>query len=110
TGKYTLALGARATPTVNWATELDQDTTYTIVVSYDLATHEAKLWVNPASEASTSISDTAGAPADLAAFMFRVSGTSDGDKTIDNLKVATSFDEAVGIPEPASLGLLALGG
>ncbi len=108
-GKYTLAIGAAANPTVNWGTELDQDTTYQVVIAYNLGTNVASLWVNPSSEASTSVTNTGGSPANLAAFMFRISGTSDGDKTIDNLRVATTFNEATGIPEPGTLALAGLG-
>ncbi|HSI33461.1 MAG: PEP-CTERM sorting domain-containing protein [Phycisphaerae bacterium] len=39
----------------------------------------------------------------------RVSDTVDGFLRFDEFRVATSFDEAIGVPEPASVGLLSSG-
>ena len=97
-----------------WATDLSYGTTYRAVVGYDQDTNIATLWIDAASMASTSIvGDDDGGPGDaIDSFALRQSN-SDYDETIivDNLTVATTFDEAnTGVPEPGSLALLGLGG
>ena len=65
-GDYTVAinsssanLGAGAV----WGSDLSFDTDYTIVISYDAATGESKLWVDPTDASSTSVSHTGSAGA-----------------------------------------------
>lgn len=125
----------------NWAAadnkefplDLSLNVSYDVVVRYSFATDQTTLWVNPASDASTSVSATdavnyaTGAPqgVNFNAFALR-QGTSTGTPTgvpgdllIDDLRVGTSFNEVFPItpvPEPeeyaamfaASLGAFAL--
>jgi hypothetical protein len=86
-------------------------TTYRVVTSYDYDLGTSKLWVNPLTEASTSVTgdDTFAADA-FESYSLRQS-TSTTMQLIDNLVVATSFDEALtGVPEPASIALVGLAG
>jgi len=48
-GKYTIGVRANSTAVAGWVTTKDLDTTVTqlVVVSYDIATSTAQLWVNP---------------------------------------------------------------
>jgi hypothetical protein len=96
--------------TTNYPTELTAGTTYRVVHAYDLDNNVATLWVDPVDASSTNVTNNSGTldPAALNFFMFRIAGSSDGDKTVDNLVVSTSFAEVV--PEPGSLAVLALGG
>lgn len=122
-GDYTLGIvGGSNTPPVKWGTDLTFGTKYRVVVSYTLDPDNdpmtqdsfAKLWVNPVNEASTSITKVANFSNAVTAFALRQgSATAAGTQVIDNLAVATTFDEAltgIAIPEPATLSLLALAG
>ena len=92
-----------------WGSDLAFDTTYRVVTSYDFDTGVAELWVDPTTEASTSISASDGFAGDgMEAYAFRQAG-GDSSQTIDNLAVATTFNEALtGIPEPTALSLIGL--
>jgi hypothetical protein len=88
------------------------DTTYRIVHGYNLDTNTAMLAVNSI-DGSSGVTSTTGTtdPASVNLFAFRISGSSDGDKTIDNLVVATSYSEAfTAVPEPTSFAALVLAG
>ncbi|MFT3785803.1 MAG: hypothetical protein QM770_06500 [Tepidisphaeraceae bacterium] len=93
--------------TIEHPTDLDLNTTYQVVMKFDLSTDRATLWVNPATEASTSVTATDApsyAAGTINAFALRqgTSGTgAPGILTVDDLKVATTFAEVV--PEPATL-------
>lgn len=96
---YTLAFGHLAKE-ATWATGLTFGTTYRVVVSYEYTGDVGKLWINPISEGSTSISATPGTSLGVAGFAFRqASGNS--TETIDNLCVATTFDEALNCTPPS---------
>jgi hypothetical protein len=105
--------GGTATNTV-WPTALNTNTTYTIVTRYVVASGESTLWVDPASEASTSVTNqnalpwdwTAGyqgvlwpnaGPLNISFYNFR-QASGEGDMNIDNLKVGTSFGDVTGAP------------
>ena len=51
-------LGTVPSAGVSWASGLTFDTTYRVVMSYEFDTGSSKLWVNPASESSTNVSQT----------------------------------------------------
>ena len=90
-----------------WATVLDLSTPYTVVVGANLGTDTTTLWIDPLTESSTSISSTAATTSTATQFAFRqASGI--GTMTIDDLAVATTFNEVV--PEPATAGLLLVAG
>jgi hypothetical protein len=86
-------------------------TTYRVVTSYDYDSGASSLWVNPLTEASTSVASDDSFPLDdFLAYAFR-QNTTTTMQLIDNLVVATSFDEALtGVPEPASIALVGLAG
>jgi PEP-CTERM motif len=109
-GNYAIGLSNTGTVTSTWASDFTFGDTHRIVVSYDYDTHVSNLWVDPVNEASTSITVNNGFTDEIAGFAFRQSaGTS--VQVIDNLAVATSFNEALaGVPEPATLSLLGLAG
>lgn len=109
TDQYRIGVSSNSDTPTFWASNLSADTSYRIVVGFDHTTDDTTLWINPTGIGSTSvIADGSGITTTLSRFAFRVAGTPDGDKTIDNLVVATTFTEAV--PEPASLSLLAMAG
>lgn len=59
----------------------------------------------------TSISDNAGtASTAVDSFAFRQSNDYTGSQVIDNLRVVTTFSEALVVPEPSSVVLLGLAG
>jgi len=110
-GDYSLGLSNDNTIPAVWGTALTFGTTYTVVTSYNFDTGESKLWVNPVSFASTSISAPGTASTAIAAFGFRQANPSVGtsSQTIDNLNVGTDFGDVV-IPSPGALALIGLGG
>lgn len=99
-GNYTLALsndGAGAAP-VLWGADLTFGTTYTVVTSYNAATGGAELWVNPANELSTKISqaDGDGIGTLVSTYALRQATPATGavNQVVDNLGVGTTFDAA----------------
>lgn len=112
-GDFVLAINADDSDLgsgTSWASDLSFDTTYRVVISYDAATGTSQLWVDPVNEASTNVSHTASSGTLVEAFALRQSNDYTGSQLIDNVSVATTFSEALTIPEPASLALLGLGG
>jgi hypothetical protein len=105
-----------------WPVPLSSDTNYHLVINYDPTTKTSTLWVNPATEASASISNTNAAIAALAVSGFGLrqsnaastlpasppyTGTADVNVSVDNLGVGTSFIDACEIPtaaQPATWG------
>lgn len=103
---FTFAISATSsgtTPPVYWPTALNFGQVYTVVHSYDAATGEAKLWVNPVSEASASVSSAAGAAAGeiIDQYAFRQS-TSTVVQYCDDLKVGQTFEEVCDSATPAT--------
>lgn len=97
---------------VFWATPLAYDTDYRIVISYDGATGNAELWVNPINEASPKIVMGGGSigTVSLSSFALRQSnsppttcpsGSFAWGFSVDNVGVGTSFaDACVSDPTP----------
>jgi hypothetical protein len=119
-GKFRLAVANEnwnSAVTFEHPTELSLNTTYKVVFKFDLATDRTTLWVDPASEASTSVTATdvpSYAAGNINAFAVRqgTSGTSPnfgwpGGLTLDNIVIGDSF-ATVAVPEASSLlfGLL----
>ena len=100
------ALGAGAT----WPRELDFETWYRVVISWDAGTGESRLWVDPTFETSPSAVHIGTATGDLIeSFVLRQSNAFTGTQMIDNVFVGRSFNDVV-IPAPASLVLFAMAG
>jgi hypothetical protein len=114
-GDYKFAINASGSMLVDgtlWPSELSFDTTYTLVASYNAATGESKLWIDPVNESSSSVSNSAGGATGtlIEAFALRQSNDYTGSQIIDNLCVATSFNEALNcVPEPAAMFILLAG-
>ena len=108
TSGYRLALSGDSSITDNdgeayWAGDLSFGTTYRVVTSYSFDDGEAQMWVDPVSEASTSVMSTDGVAMDeFAAYALRQS-SGNTIQIIDNLRVATTFAQAVAIPEPGAV-------
>lgn len=90
-----------------WTSALSYDTEYHLVISYDPVAKSSTLWVNPASQASPSVTDVNGTATAVAVagFGLRQSassstlpaspsyvGTADWGFSVDNLGVGTTFD------------------
>jgi hypothetical protein len=98
---FTFALASTSgTPVATWATALTFGVQYTVAVSYDAANGTAKLWVNPTSEGSTSITDATGATGtNVSSFALRQT-TGNTSQSVDNLQVGTTFDDTCPNPTP----------
>ncbi|NOS71651.1 MAG: PEP-CTERM sorting domain-containing protein [Verrucomicrobia bacterium] len=117
-GSFRLGIGNEAGTPVFLAQDLNLNTSYTVVTRLSLATDLATLWVNPTLETDPSVTgaDVIGYSGLINSYALRqgTTGTSPnvgapGDLYLDNLKVATSFDEAIApIPEPSSLALVGM--
>jgi hypothetical protein len=91
---------------VPWGSTLSYGTRYFVVIKYDPAANQAKLWVNPVNEASTSVTHSptpAATAVAISAFALRQSnsaptgvtgGTAGWTVSVDNLGVGTTFDDA----------------
>ncbi len=92
-----------------WTAALSYDVNYHVVINYDPVTKTSTLWVNPATEASPSVSNTNTAIAALAVSGFGLrqsatastlpaspayTGTADWGFSVDNLGVGSSFVNA----------------
>ena len=106
-GGYRVGVGPLTTTAIYWASDLTLSTTYQIVMRADLDTDTTYLWVNPIDESSTSVS-TNGATTTIAMNVFSRQTTGEGISAVDNLLVATTFNEVV-IPEPGTMALMGLG-
>jgi hypothetical protein len=95
--------GNTTTPTL-WATELNLDTTYRVVVEANFDTDTTTLWINPIDMLSPNVSVSVASTVNPSAFAFR-QATGIGNVVIDELQVGTTFADV--IPEPATVGLLA---
>ena len=81
-----------------WAVDLSFDTTYRLVVAYDIDNGQSKLWIDPSVEGDTNIVGSSGAStSSVTAVAFR-EGNSSEDETIDidNLVVGTAFADVSG--------------
>ncbi|MFN0068928.1 MAG: hypothetical protein ACKVYV_14980 [Limisphaerales bacterium] len=119
-GSFRVGIGSETwgTATVFAPQDLSLNTTYNLVIRYDLDADRATLWVNPADESSPSVTSTDApsySPGTINAFALRqgtsaVSGNNGapGVLAVDNLRVATTFAQAV--PEPGGAMLALLGG
>jgi hypothetical protein len=92
-----------------WGSDSSFGATYRVVTSYDYDSGLSELWINPVNIGSTSISNAGFAATDHQTYALRQSA-GDSTQNVDNLCVATSFDEALHcIPEPGTLSLVGLG-
>lgn len=108
-GGYFVGVGNTATAQIMWTTELSLSTFYTVVVRADLDNDVSYLWVNPVDESSVNISTNIASTVTPITFAFRqVNASGPGNATVDNLLVATTFNEVV-IPEPGTMALMGLG-
>ena len=74
-------------------TFLDTNVTYAVVSRYNVGTDETTLWINPASEASPSVTATdAATPIMVDSFALRQSGGI-GVFSLDDLKIGTAFTD-----------------
>ncbi len=100
---------------------LDLDTTYLVVLEADFENNSARMWVDPATLGGTAPSadlDAGGPgsdrPLDTVTFYTNIAEGQDpvelSTYTIDELRLGTTFADVTPIPEPATLGLIALGG
>ena len=120
-GKFRIAVANAnwtAANSVEFPTDLSLNVQYNVVVKYDLATQHTTLWVDPASEASTSVTAIdapAGVQQSIGGINLR-QGRSNGNTAapgvilIDDLSVATKFTELTVVPEPGEYAALFAGG
>ncbi len=118
-GKFAIGLSSTSGGLVTKTADIDYGVEHVIVVSFDPTTGTSNLWLNEASEAGASITDTnAAAIGSVVSSIalrqdFISPGTPDNSISVNGVGLATSFDEAYAasmVPEPASLALLGLGG
>jgi hypothetical protein len=101
--------GGTLATTTPWGPNLACGINYRIVVGYDLDADVSTLWINPSSAASAHVSNATGIGLPIIGLnwlCFRIDGTSQrsGDKTIDNLVVATSFTDLFSTQSSATPG------
>jgi hypothetical protein len=98
---------------VAWPVDLAFDQPYCIMSSYNYDTGETKMWVDPLNELSPSVTATDSFAGDeFESYSLRQfsAGAGTSMQLIDNLTVATTFNEARCIPEPATIALVVLAG
>lgn len=97
-----------------FSSDLTLGNSYRVVVSYDFTGQNGTLWIGQALESGASLPATdPGFSNAVSAFAFRQgspSGSLTTTQTIDNVCVATSYNEAYNcVPEPGTLALFAIG-
>ncbi len=97
-GKLRLGISNNSgSPSSVWASDLDTNTTYTVVTRMNVGTGASKLWVNPASEISTSIAAADSAfPFEVNTYAFR-QDSGIGESLIDDFRSGTAFSDVVEI-------------
>lgn len=103
-----------AARSVEFPQDLQLGRDYQVVLRLDLATDQSTLWIDPLNETSTSITatDAFGFAGTINAFGLR-QGTSGsganlgapGNLFLDNLRIGSSFQDVVAVPEPGTLTL-----
>lgn len=81
-----------------WATDTQLGVPYSVVTRYNITNGESVMWIDPVDENSTSITNVPPNPDSvipIVAYALRQSGGS-GTAYLDNLKVATQFNEIAG--------------
>jgi hypothetical protein len=86
-----------------WSGELEFDTTYRAVISYNATNAVSQLWLNPVNESSTSVTHTGLLTGtDIDRIVLRQHTDYTGKQIVDNLIVATTFAEALGVDDSAN--------
>lgn len=103
-GRFRLGISESAnSPGAMLETDLDLDTPQVVILRYDVASAGSTLWVNATVESDPAVNaGDDGSPINVAAFAFRQSlssGDGMGTLTVDDLRVATSFEELFGVPQ-----------
>ena len=100
---FTFGLAATSsTIGATWPSALNFGQQYTVAIMYDAAAGSAKLWVDPTSESSPSITVTGGTAKFLIeAFAMRQAG-GNTSQLIDNVGVGTTFDDICPSPTPTN--------
>ncbi len=122
-GDYSMSIMARGTnaDATAWASDLNYDQTYQIVVKFDAAAGTATMWIDPANEGDVNVVSTNVDAVGLTSsrIALRQDSTSPGltNIEVDNLVVATSFAEVCPAAAPSAsqtgmliMSLLLLGG
>ncbi len=112
-GDFTLGIdndGPAAT--VQWGEGLFTNTTYRVVLGYDITNRLSTPWVNPLTIASSNITDNvAGSLIAVTQIALRQGSTANGVQGIDNLVVGTTFESVITpVPEPSHIALMVVGG
>jgi hypothetical protein len=98
-GTYRIGIANSANSfSVQYPNDLSTNTTYIVVIRYNIATGESALWVNPASASSTPVlaTDTTGGIT-VSQYALR-EDSSMGVLYMDNLKIGTSMADVATIP------------
>jgi len=99
-GDFTFGLSpAGGSPEQTWATGLAFGQTYRVVGAYSADTRLNRLWVDPTSEGSTSLSAIDPAAAAVAAFALRQAG-GNSTQLVSNVSVGTTWDSVM--PNPGT--------
>jgi hypothetical protein len=90
-------------------TNLNLNQTYTVVTKYDIANATSTLWIDPVSEASTSVTapDSVAYPYINPTYYSFRQASGEGTMRIDTLRVATSFAEVAGANTAPSISAIA---
>lgn len=110
-GKFRLAVANESWSTadsIEFPLDLDLNTDYLVILRLNLATDQSTLWVDPVDQASTSVTAAGSLSYSgvINAFGLRQGTTSlggPGDLFLDNLRVGTTFNEVLVVPEPGSV-------
>ncbi len=96
-GDFGIALdGSTSTPSNTWPVDLDFDTTYRVIVSYEFDTGITRLWLDATAETDPYLEDLTGTTLQaIDSFAFRQTNDYTGSQVIDNLLVSDVFDESV---------------
>lgn len=81
-----------------WATDLSFDTNYTIIISYDAATGDSNLWVDPTSVSSTSVTANGAAGTLIETVCLRQSNDHTGFIYISELVAGDTFGDVLPVP------------
>ena len=93
----------------SWASDLSFDTWYRVVIMYNAATGESKLWLDASVMGDTNVSHIGSSGATINGFALRQSNDYTGMVWIDNVKLGMTFNDVV-VRTPGALALFGVGG
>ncbi len=105
---YTFGVGATSSVGASWATGFTFGSIHKVVVAYDYDSGDTTLWIDPTSEASTSVTFDGTFQDEVVSFGFR-QAAGNSIQNVTSFIAGTTFNDVVPVPEPSTYAMLLAG-